>query len=1136
MPHLALFVLGPPRIELDDKPVVLDRNKAVALLVYLAVTEAEHSRQSLATLFWPEYEQNKAYAYLRRSLWTLNQALGEGWILAGRDTVALQPDASLWLDSAQFQRRLAECGRHGHALTEVCTACRASLTEAVDLYQGDFLAGFSLRDSPEFDDWQFFQAEGLRRELSEGLERLSRCQSAEGDLEAALASARRWLGLDILNEAAHRQLMRFFTQAGQRSAALRQYQECARLLQAELNVMPEQETQQLYEQIKSNVFDTRRPTESLQPSIPLYLPHQPTPFVGRLDELAEITGLLGSPDCRLLTLVGPGGIGKTRLAIEAARQVAVQGESGKTAQFSRGIYFVPLAPLHSDGFLIQTIGDVLNISFRTEESPQLQLINYLREKPILLVMDNFEHLISGAGLLSEILAAAPAVKILATSRLRLNLREEWVLEVGGMPFPESEQVPTFEDFSAIRLFLQHARRARLDFSLSVDEKPAVIRICQLVQGMPLGIELSAAWVKMLSCREIAAEIEQNLDFLTTSVQGVPERHQSLRAVFEHSWNLLSEAERDAFQKLSVFRGSFSRAAAEAVIIGHSAPSRYSLLSLLSALVDKSMLRRSPSGRYQMHELLKQYAAEKLEQALEEYRHARDLHCVFYAEFLDQMMIQLRGEKQLEALQRIEEEIEDLRAAWQWAVSQGRLAEIRQSCPALSLFYNIRSRPQEGEEVFNLAASHLHSMLRAAQAVGAATLEIESLLAITLREQSRFLNNQGHHERSIQLFKESLAIVLRLEAQPGITPQEKAFLFLLLDFGAFVLAADEVERLYQESLRIFEESGDVWNSAMAKLSMASFAEFSLADPARARKLRYESLANSEALGDRWAVSNCLTDLAAMAISLGEYDEAQRLSQRSLALSRELNDRWGTIWCLLNLGQSATALGAYPQAKDYYQASLEQVSETGNRSLTAVNLDCSGYVDYLMGNYAEAERNYRQSLALNRQNGDERGAGMALMNLGDVALALGDPLLARQRYREGLNLIEPTNMTWGIIICLKKLGNVACIMGDYDQSRDYYRQALRNAAPFDRFPEVLEILIGMAELHAKVGRPEQAIELLAASLSHPALSREAKNRAEHLLADLKAELPPELLAAAQAHGSAFALPTLVTEILEETSRYF
>ncbi|MGC9358146.1 MAG: AfsR/SARP family transcriptional regulator, partial [Anaerolineae bacterium] len=610
MPQLRIYLLGNPQVKHEEQSVEIGRRKAVALLAYLSVTGECHRRESLATLFWPDYDESSALAYLRRTLWALNQTPVGTWIDADRASMALVKDDDLELDVDAFQRHLTTCERHDHPDEALCEVCISHLTKAVELYRGDFMAGFTLEDSAAFDEWQFFQAEVLRGKATEAWESLVRCYEARGDFDKAIDYARCWLALDPLDEDAHRHLMALYAHTGQRAVALRQYESCVRRLKDGMNLAPSEETVDLYRRIRSGQFRqvpaepsqiAARPSISVtqQPTGPQHnLPASSTPFVGRQAEIDQIKALLTSSDSRIVTLVGPGGMGKTRLALQTAREAL--------KDFRDGVFFVPLAPLSTSGLLIQAIADALDFPFfqRESESPRDQLLNYLREKKLLLVLDNFEHLIAVAPLLSDVVRAAPGVTLLVTSRERLNLHGEWVFKIPGMRVPESSSVEELTEYGAVQLFIQSARRAAGHFDLTDENREDVVRICQLVAGSPLGIELSASWARLLAPREIVAEIEHSLDFLTTSLRDLPERHRSLRAVFEHSWHLLENEEQALFRRLSIFRGGFTREAAREV-------AEASLLHL-SSLVDKSVLRRDPVGRYELHELLRQYAEEKLE--------------------------------------------------------------------------------------------------------------------------------------------------------------------------------------------------------------------------------------------------------------------------------------------------------------------------------------------------------------------------------------------------------------------------------------------------------------------------------------------------------------------------------------------
>ena len=408
MPQLALYLLGTPRLERDSMPLTLHRRKVVALLAYLALTRQQHRRDHLAALFWPGYDQTSARANLRRTLSLLNQLLNDDFLQTDRETVILTRGDDFWLDVDQFHRYLNECTTHGHPAGEVCPDCLAPQTQAVSLYQNDFLTGFTLPDCPEFDEWQLFQTESLRRELIEALEKLVRGHRDAGELEAAIEFNRRWLSLDPLQEAAHRSLMRLLTRSGQRNAALAQYDTCRRILVDELGVEPTAETETLYQQIRAGELVTEQAAPALHRADPLTpqhnLPTQLGPFIGREEELAEIAALLqDEPDCHLLTLVGSGGSGKTRLAIQVAWN--------SVPSFADGVYFISLVSISTVDSLVSAIAACLNLQL-TSDNPHRQLFNYLSKRDLLLVLDNFEQLIAAdaTDLIAEMMQAAPATQ------------------------------------------------------------------------------------------------------------------------------------------------------------------------------------------------------------------------------------------------------------------------------------------------------------------------------------------------------------------------------------------------------------------------------------------------------------------------------------------------------------------------------------------------------------------------------------------------------------------------------------------------------------------------------------------------------------------------------------------------------
>ena len=1112
MSSLALYLLGPPRVERDGEPVTIDRRKALALLAYLAITGQEHRRDTLATLLWPELDQSRARAGLRNALMSLRKALGEGWLDVDREIVRLPREADpsmgsgrvVWLDVDEFQDRLAECQTHDHLPAQVCPDCLSSLAKATELYRDDFLAGFTLADSPSFDDWQFFETQALRDQLASALERLARGHGAQGEYETAVAHARRWVALDPLHEPAHRLLMQLHAWSGQRAAALRQYAECERVLEEEVGAPPEEETVQLFQAIQERqalpppVDRAAPPITAEAPATKPNLPVQPTPFVGREAALAEIVERLQDPACRLLTLVGPGGSGKTRLALEAA--------AAQLDRYRHGVYFVSLAPLDAVEAIVPTVAEALDFSFYEGTEPQQQLLDFLSQKAMLLILDNFEHLLTcpepvegacpelvegpgrrdGVGLVTEMLKTAPQVTILATSRTRLNVQGEHLFPVPGMDVPDWEtprawpeeatrrirSVRDASQYSAVKLFLQGARRAQPDFELTDNNLTGVVQVCRLVEGMPLGILLAAAWMGMLTPAEIAAEIGQSLDFLETDLRDVPARQRSMRAVFDHSWRLLTEREREVFQRLSVFRGGFTCQAAQR-ITGAS-------LRELRALVDKSLLQRAPSpdGRYTIHELLRGYAAGQLGDVPAEEEAAKERHCAYYARFLQAREAHLMGRDQKKALAEIEAEIENVRAGWNWAVAQGKLEEMDRALESLTEFYWIRGWFQQGTDTFARAA---HRLADAQEAI--THRESRIVLGKVLLQQGRFCDLLGLVEQASGPLQKSLAIFRDLDAQ-----REMAYALRWLGHNAS--SPGEQKRLYQEALAIFKEIGDR-KGILLSLWGLGHAAASQGEHGAAKQLYQESLAVARELGNQQGVADSLNYLGNTTRYLGQYGVAKQLHQESSALYKEISDSWGIAYSLNSLAQDAKGLGEYGEAKQLLQ----------------------------------------ESLATYREIGNPRGIARVLANLGEVANAVRDYEGAAQHAGESLALSKRLDMPEFRPWASRVLGEAMCGLGDFQRARTCFYQALETTMMVGQMSQLLLALVGTAILLAAEGERERALELLALALHHPASLQWAKDRATSLVTELEAELSPDVAAAALERGRTRDLEATVAKLLDE-----
>jgi predicted ATPase/Flp pilus assembly protein TadD len=701
----------------------------------------------------------------------------------------------------------------------------------------------------------------------------------------------------------------------------------------------------------------------------------PTPlsltFVGRQSELAQLADWLADPACRVITLVGPGGMGKTRLAQQAAAQAE--------ANFAHGMAFVPLAALVSGDFLFPAIAEALGFSFYEREDQGGQLINYLRHKQLLLVLDSFEQTPAAASWVAALIQAAPQVIVLITSRQQPDLAGQRTLTVEGMGLPQTNAADDFDEAPAVRLFVQNARLLNPFYEIQPADRPHVRRICEMVGGLPLAIQMAAAWTRAISCEQIAAEIERDMDFLRAPFRSMPERHQSLKAIFDSSWRILPYAERVICRQLSVFGDRFDGEAAQQVA-GASGEA-------LTSLVKQSLLQHEPDGRYRLQTTVRQYAAARLAQDADEARQARQRHAHYFVDFVQARTGDLKSSQQRRALQEIAAIVGDVHLAWEFLAAERDFAALQRSAEGVFLFFTTRGRARQGQQIFEFVtrtAPHCPP----------------EFLARCLAYQAAFALEMTEHGMARQ------CVQACLELDPP--PQETAFAHYLLG-RLDILSGDHAEAIQhlQHSLEQYTQINDAWGQARVWDALGA-ACWTLGDYASAGDYFGHALAAYRALDLQQGIASALDHLGVVAREQGDYALAQRYFEQSLPIFKELDARLSQAYTANHLGGIIAMQGDLPTAEPYLEECIALGREIGERRVVAYTLaDWAGLLTE-PGQSVRAQALFTEALTIFESLDEAFGIGLVWMGLGDLALRLGDLTLAEQHLRKALEIaVEADN---------------------------------------------------------------------------------------------------------------------------------
>lgn len=1060
MDVLRIETLGGLNFFVNGEKIKISRRKAAALLVYLAINQLSYTREILAGAFWPNNDLSRAYANLRQAIWDIKRTLGEDWLLTEDTRITLGNAKEIQLDVEEFNKILSGVSKHKHRNEGVCATCKAELEAAAAMLNGDFLAGFSLKDSLEFEDWQFFQADEVRRKTQRLYDHLIDVYVEEGKYEDAIHYARKWLRMDDLNEETHRNLMRLYAQNGQRNLALRQYEKCETTLDEELGVTPESETVDLYQAILAGEFELQKakPSPASQKNTTLRVVHAAMPvyntaFIGRRKERMEIVGMLEQPEVRLLTIIAPGGMGKTRLAITTAEELE--------PQFTDGVFFVPFAALDSSTLIANYLAEAIGFDARQGRSVEKQLSDFFHEKSVLLVLDNLEHLLEGVSWLGDLLAYCPDIKILATSRVSLELQAETRFHLSGLQLPTATTaVEDYNKFSAIKLFLQNARRVCPGFKPEKGDWEQIGQICRMVGGMPLGIQMASAWIEMLPPEEILAEIQQGMEIFEMELQDVPQRQRSIQTVFDYSWRMLSDKEQKLFSQLSLFRGGFTRSVAQAIT--------GATLRQLVSLVNRSLLVRTDDDRFEIHELLRQYGYSKLQDNTDLYEMTQQQYVEYYCQALARWEPEYSSPRQLDAFAEVDEDFENIRQAWQWAVDLKGLDLLELSIQGMMLYLWRRRRFLDGIEIAKYTFSQL---------MGYDEKNIRLMIQV-----SGWLFFFKAFSANMDSADEIFAICENFNSQLQVKSEADKFARAMFHFFhglyiSFVGAGVEKRQdiYFKKALPLFSELGANYWKAQVYLYLAKI--WYLENP-----IVIEYFISAERicreLGDTQKLAEVLSQQATILLyKYGELEQAEMKFNESIALYQMFDDqdsKHHLVYCKEHI---ANMYGRFTEVIDYREKNLEDATKRGEKFLIAEISMLLGESYHHIGNYQPAKDLGRIGLDIFRKEYKNFLSNRAILYYSLTLIALGE-------YEEALTLISElinsavergVKTVEGICIALRLTINIH--QGDGENNETLMVEGIKQKLHGNEVFIMFYVLAAAALFMAKNGLRQEALDLYA-----------------------------------------------------------
>lgn len=993
---LTIKLLGQATLSKNGVPLTRFRSqKEAALLIYLAHTTQPQQRDFIAELLWSNRSTEQSLSNLRTVLARLREQVGDA-LVTTRTTVALGPESRVQTDSVQLLSVLAAAGQIHEA------AAASALWSALQAYQGDFWADFYLPDAPQFESWVQTTRQFIRREVFAAYDKLGQYALASGEVTFGITVVRRWLQLDELDEGANTWLIRLLLEAGNEREAAAYYAQYAALLRSELGVAPPLALGKLLKEVQPPTVMLERVT-AVSHNLPI--PHNP--FFGRTADQQETHSRLDQAWCRLVTLTGQGGVGKTRLAVAVARS--------RLGQYRDGVWLVRLADVDpGDDNLAEAlaveVANALDLRLSGAAPPVVQLLNYLRPRQMLLVLDNMEHVVAGKQMVLDIVQQCERVQLLVTSREPLGVQAEWVVDLAGLSYPHSDQDE--RPLEAVEMFL--TRRAQQQRGpVEAEERTAVRRICGLVEGLPLAIELAAALTRRLTCREIATRLERSFDVLTTPLGDVEPRHRALQIVFEMSWRTLTPALQQMLAQLAVFRGGFTVAAARQVADADE--------QQLAALGDKSLLAFDvATERYRLHAVVRAYVMEKRSSA----DPALVKHGDYYLAWLAGYEEPLQRSRPQEAMAVIQPDIDNVRLAWQTGLAGGKAERLLAALVPLSIYYQLRGLAHEAEGVMQTAVA------------AAVTWGSDGILLATRAglELARFQNRLGRHRPAIQSVKAALKLAMEAEDRWAVGM-------------GLVLWGEALWRLgeYEVSENRLSHALDLAHTLDATLIVGwCHHHLGIINDIQSRygaahDHLQQACAAWQTLDNVQALCGSLNSIGLVFYHQGDLLAAQQAMEQALTLCNQIDNHALQSLLLNNLSMIATTQGDYNGAHYYLQLGLEVAQAKGDLVAQGHVYTNLGKNYRLLGEMTLAAENLGRGLRIAESIGDPSPIAFAMLNLAETESRRGNFSQAEALHRQALEITRQSHLQ--SIECEILIGLAELWQGvDWERARGYSVEAV------------------------------------------------------------------------------------------------